>query len=669
MATNYLANAEEAKEYSHRYRWVYGAIIATFIVFALRLWQLQILNGAELRQFSEQNSIKETKILAPRGIVYDRNGEILVENLPGFEATLSPQYVTNLEKTAEAVGEALKIPPAKIVADVKRSRMINGPFRPVRIKENLQHEEIFKLELLKLEYSGLDIKEAVLRYYPLTGNGSQLFGYVSEISKRQLEILSRKLGDKNKFQQGDIIGKSGVEEYLDSTLRGKDGVSVKQVDSRGREAATDNPDLLGMVNGIQDAEPGNNVILTIDKDIQEAAFKAFGDNGRIGGAIAMKTNGEILAWVNAPSFDPNEFSRGINAAMWSNLVNDPDKPLRNKAIQDHNSPGSTFKPLIAVAALSEKVITPQTVVACPGMMKFGNRSYHDTIKGGHGNLVVTQAIEQSANIFFYKMGIALGIDKMYKYCDALGIGRKTGVDMNGEVAGLMPSAPWKKETLGEEWQPGENLSVAIGQGFVLTTPLQMAVAYNTIGTEGQVVKPMLIKKILNSSNKVEKEFQPTVLRDLTNPDGDVYIDKKVFQTVKEGLRLVVNGEHGTARRSKLKYIEMAGKTGTSQVMSFSADQIYVNCESRPKSQRHHGWFIGYAPADKPEIVFGVLTEHSCHGANAAPIAKEIVHSWVAKYHPDWLDRDLTKKGGEIRRVSSPPAATTPAVVPDMPEGE
>ena len=658
MAANYLANSDEAKEYSARYRWIYGFIIFTFAVFGLRLWFLQILNGAELRQFSEQNSIKETKILAPRGIIYDRNGEILVENLPGFEATISPQYVTDLEKTAEAVGEVLKIAPAKIVADVKRSRINNGPFRPVRIKENLEHEEIFRLELLKLEYSGLDIKEAVVRSYPLGGNGAQLFGYVSEISKRQLEVLNKK-EDKAKFQQGDIIGKSGLEEYLDKIMRGKDGISVMQVDARGREATPENPDLLGMVNGIQDAESGNNVILTIDKDVQEAAYKAFVEGGRIGGAVAMKVNGEILAWVNAPSYDPNEFSRGINASMWSKLINDPDKPLRNKAIQDHNSPGSTFKPLIALAALQEKVITPTTVVSCPGVMRFGNRPYHDTLKQGHGNLVVTQAIERSANIFFYKMGIALGIDKMFKYCDALGIGRKSGVDMNGEVSGLMPSAKWKKDTLGEEWQPGENLSIAIGQGFVLTTPLQMAVAYNAIGTEGLVVKPMLIKKVMNSANKVEAEYQPTVIRDLSVPGGEVYIDKRVFRTVKEGLRQVVNGERGTARGSKLPFIEMAGKTGTSQVMSFSADQIYTTCESRPKKQRHHGWFIGYAPAENPEIAFGILAEHSCHGSSgAAPVAREIVRAYVAKYHPEWLDRDIRKKEG-VKKISSPPPLAVP----------
>jgi penicillin-binding protein 2 len=651
MATNYIAsNEQESREYAPRYKLVYGLILFTTFIFGLRLWYLQIINGAELRQFSEQNSIKETKILAPRGIIYDRNGQILVENLPGFEALIAPQYIANLDEAAGALSRALKMPAANIVAMVQKSKRLNGPFRAVRIKDNLSREEIFSLELLKLDYSGVDIKEAVLRSYPLKEDGAQLFGYVGEISKKQLPILNEKFKGTYKFQQGDIIGKSGLEEYLDRYLRGRDGVSMMQVDARGREAQSETPSFLGNMAGTQDAVAGHNVIITIDRDIQETAFRAFQATGFTGGAVVMRTNGEVLAMINNPSFDPNEFSTGISAELWSKLINDPDKPLTNKVIQHHNSPGSTFKPLVAVAALCEKVVTATTVVSCPGQMKFGNRFYHDTLKGGHGDLVITQAIEQSANIFFYKMGIALGIDKMYKYIDALGIGHKTGIDLNGEVAGLMPSAQWKLDTIGEEWQPGENLSNAIGQGFVLTTPLQMAIAYNAIATYGQLVKPFLVKKVLTPDNKVIREFNPTVLRDLTlstdNPKDPV-VDRKVFETIKEGMRLVVNGTHGTARASKLPFIEMAGKTGTSQVMSFSADQIFISCASRPRHQRHHGWFIGYAPADKPEIVFGILAEHACHGSRAAPVAKEIVKAWVTKYHPEWLGDDVQKKKANL----------------------
>jgi len=640
--SQYLNAEQEAKEYLPRYRMLYALIAFTVTIFFIRLWYLQIINGTELRQFSEQNSIKETKIPAPRGIIYDRNGEILVENLPGFEVTVSPQYVGDLNATAMSIAKALNMSPQMVYQLVQKSKRMNGPFRAVKIKENLSRDEIFNLEIIKQDFSGIDIKENVLRSYPLKADGAQLFGYVGEISKRQLPILNERYDGKIKFQQGDIIGKAGLEEVLDFYLRGRDGISVQQVDARGREALS-STNLLGNLAGVTPASSGDNVILTIDKDIQEAAYNAFTGQGHIGAAVAMKANGEVLAWVSGPSYDPNEFSTGISAQLWSKLINDPDKPLRNKVIQDHNSPGSTFKPLVAVAALSEGVVTPSTVVACPGVMKFAGRPYHDTVKAGHGNLVITQAIEKSANIFFYKMGIALGIERMFKYIDLLGIGHKTEVELQGERTGLMPSSEWKQETIGEEWQPGENLSVAIGQGFVLTTPLQMAVAYNAIATGGKIVKPFIIKKILNADNKVIKEFEPQVIRDITDTTLPVHVRPDVLATIREGMRLVVNGEHGTARRSKLPFVEMAGKTGTSQVMSFSADQIFITCMDRPRHQRHHGWFIGYAPADKPEIAVGVLSEHACHGANAAPVAKEIVRAFVAKYHPDWLTREPIKK--------------------------
>jgi penicillin-binding protein 2 len=647
--SQYVNNEQEVKEFGPRFRLLYALVTFTVTIFFLRLWYLQIINGSELRVFSEQNSIKETKIPAPRGIIYDRNGEILVENLPGFEATIAPQYVTNLGAVSEAVGKALNMPAATVMQMVTKSKRINGPFRPVKVKDNLSRDEIFQLEILKLEYSGIDIKENVLRAYPLKTNGAQLFGYVGEISKNQLPILNDKFAGQIRFQQGDIIGKAGLEEILDPWLRGKDGISVMQVDARGREAVG-STDLLGSMAGITPASPGHNVILTIDKDVQQAAYDSFIGQGRIGGAVAMKSNGEILAWVSGPSFDPNEFSAGISAQIWSKLINDPDKPLRNKVIQDHNSPGSTFKPLMAIASINEKIISPTTIVNCPGSFKFGSRAYHDHYKPGFGNITVLTAIERSSNVFFYKMGIALGIDRMFKYADALGVGRKTGIELPGERAGLMPSADWKKDTIGEEWQLGENLSTAIGQGYVLTNPLQMAVAYNAIGTYGKVVKPMVVRKILTSDNKVVKEFEPAVARDLADPSSGVQIRRDTYDVVKEGLRLVSNGDRGTARASKLSYIEIAGKTGTSQVMSFSADQIYAACESRPKYQRHHGWFIGYAPADNPEIAFGILAEHACHGASgAAPVAKAMVAAYVAKYHPEWLSRDV-KKGITVKIV-------------------
>lgn len=655
--STFVNNPDEAKEYLGRYKLFYIVIAFAVCVFTMRLWYLQIISGNELREFSEKNRIKQNKITAPRGLMLDRDGQVLVENLPGFEAILSPQYIENLEDLAKTVGPVLGIEPDKLIAKVQKGRRQNGPFAQIRLKENLSREEVFRLKRMRLATPGLEIRESIVRYYPLRENGAQLFGYVAEISKRQIPLLNDLYKGSLIFEQGDIIGKSGLEETLERDIRGSDGISFIQVDAHGRETVTQTPNIYG--EEIRDQAPvhGNSALLTIDRDIQEAAYKSFMELNRIGAVVAMKSNGEILAWVSTPSFDPNEFSTGISPQTWSKLINDPFKPLRNKVIQDHNSPGSTFKPLVAVAALQEKIITPTTVVSAPGVFYFGRRPYHDHLKGGHGNITVYEALERSSNVFFYKMGIALGVDKMYDYIHLLGIGQKTGIELSREVSGTMPNSAWKKANIGEEWQPGENLSTAIGQGFVNVTPLSMAIAYNSIGTEGKVVKPFLVRKILDQDGKVLRENFPQVTRDLQQAQANgVRISPETFKVVKEGMRRVANGARGTAKHWKVPGVEMAGKTGTAQVMGFSADQIYAKCEARPVHMRHHGWYIAFAPADNPEITIAALAEHSCHGSTgAAPIVRDIVYAYFKKYHPDIIENALKAKGGKMEVKEPIPA--------------
>ncbi len=661
--STYVNNPDAVKEYQDRFKIFYIALAISVSLLVTRLWYLQIMSGNELRQFSEKNRIKQSKIAAPRGMMLDRDGRHLVENLPGFEAVISPQYIQNLDDVAQKIGPILGMEPEKVVNRIKKSRRQNGPFAQIRLKENLSREEVFRLKRLRLDLPGLDIRESTIRFYPLHDNGAQVFGYVSEISKRQIPLLNEKYAGSLRFEQGDIIGKSGLEETLEKDIRGTDGVSYIQVDAHGRETVTQTPNIYG--EAIRDVEPvpGNNAVLTIDKDVQEAAYNSMKALNRIGAAVAMKTNGEVLAWISSPSFDPNEFSTGISAQTWSKLSNDPFKPLRNKVIQDHNAPGSTFKPLVAIAALQEKVITPNTVVNAPGVFYFGRRPYHDHLKGGHGNITVFEALERSSNVFFYKMGIALGVDKMFDYINLMGIGQKTGVELAREVSGTMPNSIWKKATVGEEWQPGENLSTAIGQGFVAVTPLNMAIAYNTIGTEGKVVKPFIIRKIVDQDGKVMREAFPQQLRDLqeVQPNG-VKISSETFKTVKEGMRRVGNGDRGTARYWKIPGVEIAGKTGTAQVMGFSADQIYSKCEARPIHTRHHGWYVAFAPADKPEITVAVLAEHSCHGSTgAAPIVRDIMLAYFQKHHPEIIEEAMKKKNTKA-------AAPAPAPV-QAEEGE
>lgn len=663
MSAEYISNPDEAKEYLPRYRLFYGAIAFAFVVFTMRLWFLQVIEGSELREFSEKNRIKQIKISAPRGMMLDRDGKILVENHPGFEAILSPQYIENIEALSDAVAPIIGMEPAKLVQKIQRSRKQNGPFAQIKLKDNLSRDEVFRLKRIRLDTPGLDIRESVVRYYPLAQNGAQLFGYVAEISKKQIPLYNQMYKGEITFDQGDLIGQTGLEEVLERSIRGKDGIQFLQVDAFGRETSTSTPNIYGEQITDKEPDPGNNVVLTIDRDMQEAAFKSFQENQRIGALVAIKSNGEVMTWVSAPSYDPNEFARGIGNQLWGKLVNDPFKPLRNKVIQDFFSPGSTFKAFMALAALQEKVITPTTIISCPGFITFGRRQYHDHLKGGHGNITVYEALERSSNVFFYKMGIALGIDKMYNYISPFGIGQKTGIELPREVAGLMPSAQWKKAAIGEEWQAGENLSVAIGQGFVQASPLQMAVAYNAIGLEGKVVKPFVVKKVFDKDGGTLMENQAQVIRDLQQVQATgVSISEESFKIVKEGLRRVSNGDRGTAKFLKIPGIQMSGKTGTSQVMGFAANDIYSRCENRPLHQRHNGWFVAWAPAENPEITVAAIALHSCHGATGAgPLVRDTMRAYFDKYHPDIVQAALKEQKSGVKPVK--------VDAPQMIEGE
>jgi len=639
--SGFIGSEEDARDLQPRFKVAYPALAIVSLLILSRLWYLQVMEGHELRLYSEKNRIKETKIYAPRGLILDRDKQVLVDNVTGFDATITPQYTNNLDETAVFVGDILERSPDEIVTLVKRSRRQNGPFFPVVIKENLSLDEVFWLERGRIDFPGMKVVRRILRYYPLDENGAQLFGYVGEISKKQIESMNKKYDGRVVLDQGDMIGQSGLEEIWDLELRGRDGLNFIEVDAHGRESTSDASKLFELKP--RPEVPGNNLVLTIDKDIQMAAFKAMREQNdrvgpRIGSLVVMRSDGQILAWVSLPSFNPNKFSRGISSDLWKELVNDPFKPLRNKVIQDHYPPGSTIKPLVAIAALQEKAVTENTIVSAPGQMRYGNRTYHDSLKQGHGDINIRQAIESSSNIFFYKMGIQLGIDDIAKYVMKLGLGQKTGINLNNEVTGNFPTKEWKLKAMGEPWQPGENLSNAIGQSFVLASILQMAVAYNAVALEGKVYRPYLVKEIVNPDGKVMAEFQPQLVRDITVPgDEGVSVDPKHIRSVKDGLWRVANGQRGTARWWKIPGVEFAGKTGTSQVQSFDADEIYVKCEGRPLKQRHHGAFIGYAPAEAPAITVAALTEHSCHGSTGSvPVVRDVMRAYFEKYDPQRL---------------------------------
>ncbi len=631
---------EELQEMIPRWRFIYWLLIGSAIVLTGRLWYLQVLHGEKLRQYSERNRLKEIIIPAERGWILDRHLQTLVNNVQGLELTLTPQYIHSLSNTAEQIAPIINKLPAYIIKKVELSKKQYGPFQPVTIKKHLTIQMIVHLKSLQWDLPGMEIRQTIIRNYPLKKNGAHLFGYMGEISKKQIKQFNKKYGPSVHFQPGDLVGKNGLELMWEDQLHGEDGYSFVEVDVHNRKSRT-------LIAGLWSFKPkqairGNNLVLTIDKDLQKQAYKSLLRKDKIGlryGSVTvMKTNGEILATCSSPSYNPNIFSIGLSAKDWIKLSQNPLQPLRNKTIQNHYAPGSIFKPFVALAALQTKIITADTLVYSPQKIIFNNRAYHDYRKTGHGMINLFTAIERSANVFFYKLGIKLGIDLMAKYAKLFGLGNKTNIRLTGEVAGLIPDTQWKTQHIGEKWQKGENLSHAIGQGFILVTPLQMALAYNALATDGQMVRPFIVKKVINFKNKELEVFSPQVLRTITQ------IDKKHFKTIKKALTQVVQGNHGTAKYWRVKDVPIAGKTGTSQVVSLSKKNIYKKCQARPLNQRHNGWFIAFAPADQPEIVVSVLTEHSCSGSNgSAPIAKDIIDFYFRNKKIKQRIQDVSEK--------------------------
>ncbi len=632
------------RELQNRGSLLYIALGSLFSFLILRLIYLQMIQGSALYAFSEKNLLKEIRVQPPRGIIYDRNHRIIAENLPNFALTLSPQYIKDLPPLAHEISEIVGIPKEEIINKFKKDSRINGSYRPVTIKNFLNRTEINRLELLKIDFPGIDIEELIFREYPYRDAFAHAIGYISEISDTELPRLREK-GNRI-VQQGDVIGKSGLEDRYDDFVRGVTGISYVKVDAKGREALGESLKFLG---SIEDLPPkaGQNIETTLDLDLQLAAQETFLKHKQTGALVAINKQGEVLALYNNPSFDPGLFSKGITSDVWSKLINNPDKPLRNKAIQDHHSPGSTFKPFIALTSLQDGNIKEKTLVNAPPVFMFGNRPYHDHTKTGQGYITVTQAIEMSSNVFFYKQGLATGVDKIALYTKALGLGARTDIDLKNEVPGLIPTSEWKQKNRGEPWQEGENISIAIGQGFVSVTTLQLATAYMAIANSGKVYKPMVVKKIMDTENRVLQEFSPTLVNDLTDPTKPYYVSPDNFKIVQKGLFLVANGERGTARGAKIPGFTIAGKTGTAQVRGFSADQVYANCYNRPKKQRHNGLYIAYGPFEDPEITVAVLTEGSCSSKEAVPLVKEFYESYVKKYHPQAITQNSepdTKKG-------------------------
>lgn len=604
-------------------------VIVVFLIITARLWFLQIYKGEQFYNYSVQNRLRKEVIKAPRGMIFSRNNQMLVSNVPRFDAVIVPQYLKNKKESLRKLSKILDVEVEEIEKDLRNARG-QASYRPVTIKRNISRKEVAIIETESSKMPGAFVQTFISRQYLDNEVGGHLLGYISEISQEQLPRLRKR--DDYPYRLGDFIGQSGLEEEFDLHLRGEDGHEFMEVDARGRmrrHLESGHNLFVGIEN--KAARPGHNIRLTVDRDLQLSAYEALGD--KVGGVVVVDVHsGEILSMVSKPSFDPTQFSKGLTVGYWNELINNPKNPLRDRTIQEHYSPGSVYKTISAIAGLEEGIIDPDEEIMCRGTFRLGRRVYHDWKRSGHGQTDLYKSLRESVDVYYYKLATELDIDVLAHYSKLLGLGRKTGVELPRETSGLIPTREWKKKRNGEDWQLGETLSCVIGQSYVLTTPLQLAMAYATIANEGKLLKPQIIKEIFSNNGEVIRKTKPEVVEELE-------FDEKTYKAIKRGLYEVVNKKNGTAWWYRGRGIRMAGKTGTSQVRSMTSKELFSKCSEMPYENRHHGLFVAYAPAKDPQVAVSVIVEHGCSGSSAAaPVARDVLTTYMKKYHPKTYEK-------------------------------
>lgn len=576
-------------------------VIGAVILFT-RLWHLQILNGDDYRQKSENNRIRIRPVQAGRGMILDRFGKVMVDNRVAFDVFLLREDAKDFKKLVRNVSAVIDSKPGDIETAVRRE----SPFRPVRIKKDIDRDTLAGLLTNKLDLPGITVSIEPKRSYPYGSLASHIFGHIGEITEKQLNDA-----EYAGYRMGSPIGKSGLELRYETYLKGIDGGQYVEVDASGRE--------LSILKEV-DSYPGNNLITTIDLGLQKAAEDAFKD--KAGAVIAMDPrNGEILVMISNPSINPDIFAGPLDSKEWNRLLTDPLKPLQNRAIQGQYPPGSTYKTIVATAALEEKVITKDTTIHCNGSYKFGNRVYRCWKKEGHGTVNLHKAIVESCDVYFYQVGLKLGIDKIASYGRKFGLGRPTEIELSDEKAGIVPDKAWRQRRFSAPWVDGETLSCAIGQGFNLVTPIQLLTAYTALANGGNFYQPHIAKTIVGPNGEVLKTFKPELI-------GKLSLSPETSALLKDGLQGVVNEPGGTAHTAKLDDVIVAGKTGTTQVVKMRADKR-VKGQDLPYNLRDHAWFVSFAPVEEPRIALVVFIENSgfSGGHAAAPVAGQILKSF------------------------------------------
>ena len=581
----------------------YG-ILALMLALTAGLWRLQVLGAENFKVLAEQNRVRKVPVLAGRGKLFDRENRLVVDNYPSVSCFLVREQNHNLDADLPIIARGLHLDLEQLQATLKRYRAAPG-YQPIPIKEDVTADEQAFIESHRNELPELETIEGERRLYPRDGFAAHLIGYVGEVSEEDLNQTRYAA-----YEPGDVVGKAGVEQTYDQILRGQDGSRDVIVDSHGRE--------VGYL-GTQHAIPGKDLRLTIDNDLQRAAELALGD--RNGAIVAMDPrNGEILALVSRPSFDPNAFAVRIERAEWNKLITDPDHPLMNKAIQAQLAPGSTFKILMSVAGLQEGVAQNLKVNCAGGWGPYG--FYHHCDEK-HGAVDIHNAIPYSCDTFYYQLGDKLGIDRISKYATRFGFGQKTGIDLPGEQAGLMPSVQWLMRSYHRKWYPDETLDVSIGQGAVQATPLQLARIIGGIASGGHLVRPHVV-----FPDQLDPIFYKDLLETLPgSADADIPLDPDNWVTITDGMAEVTQpGYFHTAGSAHLEGIDLAGKTGTAQVMSHEA----LERTNKGVNTRPNVWFVGVTPRRNPELVVAVLWQNGEFSYYPARLGARVVAAYVEK---------------------------------------
>lgn len=607
---------------------------ACFVVMAVCFWRLQVVQHAKYEEMAANNHLKTVPLRAPRGVVFDRNGRVLVENRYSFTISIVREQLVDIDQTVTRLSEVTGTDAAAIREAIER-RLREPAFRPLPVIEHATFAQVAAVTARRHEMPEVLVQQVPIRTYPDQGLAAHAFGYVGEIQESQLASTEF---STLPLQPGAIIGQTGLERRYNTDLMGTDGNRFVVVNSVGRELE---------VMRTEHPIDGARMQLTIDYDLQRAVEDAFAAAGLAGAAAILDpSNGELLAAASLPSYDPNLFAAGIGSEEWTALIGDPQRPMTNRLIQGTYPPGSTFKIVMAVAALEEGIITPETTFYCPGHGTFYGRTFHCLRRQGHGTVDLRTAIEQSCNVYFYNLGQRLSIDTIHEYAAAFGLVGKTGIDLPGEGDSLVASTEWKRRTQNQPWYPGETISVAIGQGAVAVTPIALATMIATVANGGTLVTPHLARAFDNGDGR---GWQPIAQ---PAPRSRLDIDPDHLQAVRDGLWRVVNGS-GTGRVAQVAGRDVAGKTGTAQANVSLQNRALA--ASRGVDVRDHRWFVFFAPRDNPQIAGVIFAEHGGTTGSATPIARHVLDTFFAKRE----GRPLPMLPGSAAPPPPPPAAVDP----------